>query len=429
MQDIARAKLGCLWLALGLACVLGLACAPAEPGPAPQRPAQRVLSEDVEALGDELYGVPVLDLEVDAGDWRGLLEDPYSRASVPCAVRFRGRRYPQAQLELHGGFAREFPKKSLRLDFGDDPLWVDLWGPWEGHREVVLLASWIDPTLLRNKLTMDRARAVGGLAPRSAHVVVALGGEFYGVYALTERIGEGWVERQGFDTTGTLYKAENHRANWAWKADPMEGYASRLGPDRPPLDLDRLLRAASQTPATQEDFARELEPLLSLQDFQRWEMVHTLAANNDTFTKNYYLYHDTSAEAGTEDARFRIISWDADATWGMKWDGTPLASEQVAWHGTDRLSPRLFSVAAYKADHLARYEEALAEPGGLLSWATLSEVLDDDAQTIARVAPLDLEAWPRGQLGGYGAELEHLRQSLETRVEVMRRVVQEERGR
>ena len=209
---------------------------------------------------------------------------------------------------------------------------------------------------MRNKLTFDLIRSLGGLAPRVGYCVLSINGEWHGLYSLVERIDKPYLGRQGLDKDGNLYKAENHLANWDLAADPLDGFDVEINKDNSNDDLGELLEALTYTPQNLADFQAEVEPLLSLEDFHLWQQVHVFALNRDTFTKNYYLYHDLDEAPEDPKSRFRIVSWDADATFGLNWDGQWLDTNEVSWHGSDTFSQRLYSIPAYKSAYIEAFE-------------------------------------------------------------------------
>jgi len=335
------------------------------------------------------------------------------------AVDFSGDRHDRADLMLHGAYARRLPKKSYRLEFpDDDQLLTSLFGEAERHRRIVLQASWIDPTFLRNKLTMDLVREQGGLAPRTAFVTLSFNRRYDGLFVAIERVDRQFLRRQGLSPDGNLYKAVTHAADWSEKADPLSGFERAANEENPTDDLAHLLAVCSETPP--DAFPDAVEPALSLDDFMAWQLVNTFAMNRDCYTKNYYLYHDLSAAPGTPEARFRVIPWDADATWAVDWDGTPLdPAAEAAWHGSDTLSPRLFQIPRYRDEYLARYQGAIA---GVLSPRTLVPRIDALASMIREEARRDLAAWqPEVDLE---AELSRLRSAVAARHAVMEAAVE-----
>ncbi len=376
---------------------------------------------DADAIGDaevdrpEAIPFAVVDLYVDgdASDFEYLYAHPQDHAvEIDVEVRVDDRRYRDVEMEVHGGLARTFPKLSFRLRFHeDDPLETVAFSETpERHRRVVLQASWIDPTYTRNCATLDLVREHGGLAPRCQYANLWLNETYHGFYALIERVDEEYLTRQGFDRDGLLLKAESHHANWGDKSDPLEGF-SQKGNDHAPSDaLGELLGALTWTATDFDSFEAHVVTRLDLDDFLAWQTVHTLADNRDTFTKNYYLYYDWAVLA----SRFRIVTWDADATWGMNWDGVPVDPETSRWHGTDRFSPRLFSIPEYRDPYLAAYADYLADPDRIdWLWSNLAE----RRARIAAHAARDLEAWDRGI--DFDPAYDAFETAVETRFDVM----------
>jgi spore coat protein H len=352
-----------------------------------------------------------LELELDPTAWQRLEDHPDATDELDCTLTFDGTRIEGVDFELHGGFARAVPKKSYRLELPDEAeIPLALFGPPELHRRFVLKASYIDPTFLRERLTLDLVREEGGLAPRVAFTELTINGEWRGLYLLVERVDRPFIRRHGLgDTMVQLYKAEDHNANWQAKPDPLAGYDIELGAPALATDLGDLLNALTRTPLSVDDFEREVEPRLSLDDFLIWQRVHTFAGNRDTFTKNYYLAHDLE-----HPSPFRIVSWDADATFGLDWDGTPLPADERAWHGTDRFSPRLFQIPVWRGLHALAYREALE-----IRWTPdrLEARIRELASLLRPVAERDLELW-QSRIS-YLSEIERLIASIRNRHRVM----------
>lgn len=147
-------------------------------------------------------------------------------------------------------------------------------------------------------------------------------------------------------------------------------------------------------------------------------MVHTLANDRDTFNKNYYLYRDWE-----HDAPFRVFPWDADATWGQSWDGTPAPVDATAWYGVDTFAPRLFGIAGYREPYLAQYR-AVVSSGELQA-----QIRDNIAERAARIATFareDLDAWDRGR--DFDAEVQLLLDAVDTRFATMQQALAEGSG-
>jgi spore coat protein H len=343
---------------------------------------------------------------------------------VPVRASIGGEYYDGVTMELHGGLARTYRKKSFRLTFdADNPARITFFDSTvEYHRRLVLQASWIDSSFLRNKLTMDLVRVHEGLAPRIGHAMLYINQKLYGLFTVIERIDNVFFNRQGYNDGDTfnLFKAVGHKANWADKPNPLDGYEVKINQDNPTDDLGVLLRALSEVPLEKDAFVSAVEPLLNLDQFMIWQMVHTYAMDRDSFTKNYYLYHDLSAAEGTDDAQFRIVSWDADATWGNDWDGTNLEPNDEHWHGHDTFSSRLFAIDHYRKQYLDSYGYSLNHS---MTTDVLLEQIKELTATIKKAAELDSVIWERDDK--FEEEIERLRDAVVTRNTIMQSVVSE----
>ena len=253
-------------------------------------------------------------------DLSRILRMPEARVEIDAAVGLAGKRYEGVELELHGGTSRGFEKKSYRLRFGSMRPSFDFFGDGpEPLERLVLQAAWIDPSFLRNKLVFDVLRELGALAPRVGHARVFLNGEPLGLYQVIERIDENFLMEHGLSPEGNLYKAENHNANFAPRDDPLAGFRERTHEDSRAEDLAELFHVVNET--SDARLEERVAEYLHLGDFALWNQVMSFMLNLDTFSKNYYLYHDPAASHPDAGAVFRIIHWDADASLGLWWTG------------------------------------------------------------------------------------------------------------
>lgn len=358
--------------------------------------------------------IPRVDIAISDANMNRLHRDVRADVEVPVSIEFDGVQYDDGELEIHGGFARSLPKLSYRIRFDDDQLLSTTLfdeAP-EHHQRIVLQASGIDPTFIRNCLTLDLVRELGGLAPRCSYVELLFNGRYQGLYVAIERVDEHFLARNGLTTDGLLLKASTNQADWSDKENPMRGFEIKVNLDAPTDALGTMLDALTNTPNDVANFTAAVEPLLSLEDFTAWQLVHTLADNRDTFRKNYYLHYDWVRG----DSPFRIISWDADATWGISWDGTPVdpGTKRNLW-GRDFFSPRLFSIPEYFVPY-AEWYISLLEPGVIDDW--LYGELDRRVAWISEAAARDRIAWARES--SFLDEVEVLRDSVGLRLDTMR---------
>jgi spore coat protein H len=292
----------------------------------------------------------------------------------------------------------------------------------EKTERLVLQAAWIDYTFIRNKLIFDTLNDIGAWAPRLGYARIYINGELNGLYQVIERVDEHFLKRHGLDRNGNLYKAEDEGADFRPHERTLVGFAEVTNEDGRAEDLDDLLRAVLGTEVSYEAYQRELATRISFEDFVHFNIVMSHVLNLDTFIKNYYLYHDPAATSPAAGSVFRIIHWDADASFGIGWN-TPRAdqleraalwSEPYDTHQDNELARRMFSIPAYRTAYLARFEELLRGP---LSPGVLGPKADALFAKLEPFIRADLSQWRREQ--SFDTERAFLKQMIELRARVM----------
>jgi hypothetical protein len=98
-----------------------------------------------------------------------------------------GVRQAGGTLEIRGrgNSTWNYPKKPYRLKLADSTALLDM----PASKHWVLLANYLDKTLLRNEVALEMSRRVAmAWTPRDVQVAVELNGEYLGIYMLTEHV-------------------------------------------------------------------------------------------------------------------------------------------------------------------------------------------------------------------------------------------------
>ncbi len=347
---------------------------------------------------------------------------------VYVSVRIDDYHFEKVQMELHGGTARDWPKRSYRLKFHslNRPAVCFFSSQPELHRRLVLMGSSNDRTFMRNKLTMDLVRALGGIAPRVGYTFVKVNSAIQGLYTVIERIDREFLIRNGLHPSRNVYKAVTHAANFQLKNNRPGGYERKINRFDTTEDLAELIEILTNTPASYEKFSQYVEPVLDLNQYMLWQMVHTFAMDRDSFNKNYYLYHQRQLKSDELPFRFGLISWDADSTWGNNWQGEIRLPDSTAWHGNE-FSERLFSIPEYRLRYLQSYRDAMES---ILSVDQILKRVTITRDEIAEAARQDLYMWHRGIRAGdlrfgFDAEFARLLANIRIRHHLMTTAISE----
>jgi spore coat protein H len=249
-----------------------------------------------------------------------------SDRSIPVAVRIRG------------AHSRRFPKRSLQVDLAEP--FPD--GPPDGHtiRRLHLNADYIDPTLMRSRLSFWLFETMGVPAPQHRYIDLLVNGEPAGIYVGLESVDDDFCRRRGW-AVGPIFYAVNRNANFGLVSpftrslkEPLEAGYKRTGrADKTvlrPMLMDLNL-------ATEGELLQAVERWIEVDIYLRWLLVAVFVGNRDGFVHNYALYR--SPETG----RFTLIPWDYDATWGVDIHGRRARVDRVPITGWNKLTHRLLA--------------------------------------------------------------------------------------
>lgn len=110
--------------------------------------------------------------------------------------------------------SKDWPKRKFKLDFRGRAFevnWADGGGGGRSEvEEVNLHSSYDEPgpeSYLREAVAAAAFRHAGVPAPAAKHVVLRQNGNFYGLYVMVENVDDAFLERQGYDPSGPLFKA------------------------------------------------------------------------------------------------------------------------------------------------------------------------------------------------------------------------------
>ena len=166
----------------------------------------------------------------------------------------------------------------------------------------------LDPTMLRDKLSLDMMADAGVPAPRCAHAKLYLNGTYWGLYSLIEQVDKTFLETNYGHKNGNLYKnMSNSPLNWqgtnpiSYK-DEFEKKTNETEDDW--TDFVHLVDVINNSGSAFHD---SIHANLEMHTFLTSAAVDRFMNNWDSYQdhgRNYYVYNDTIL------GKFRWIPWD-----------------------------------------------------------------------------------------------------------------------
>ncbi|MBN1218605.1 MAG: CotH kinase family protein [Anaerolineae bacterium] len=363
---------------------------------------------------------------VNQSDYDNMVRTYWLKEDIDAELEVDGVSYGKGEIAFRGSSTLNFPKKGFKIKFKKKNL-------FQGNtKRIDLSASYVDKSLIRERLSFDLFGRTGVVASTAWHVdftILNKEGNVLesGLYTGIEHVDEYFFQNRGREI-GTLYKADGGVVNGATiGADlrPQPEAVLKILYDKESTKkitaqgfLVNLFRVAFKLPsieiaaADEEDYsdladfihtinnwdansiARHLDDYVDVESYLDWLAVNTLVQSNDTYHKNYYLHNRV------EDDKWEIMPWDYDLTWGRNWndycdglcddlsEGTSIkGSHQMA----NQLSQRVLNNPTF-------YERLRAKLADLLGTEFVEEKLfariDAYYAEINELAHKDARKWP-----------------------------------
>ena len=262
------------------------------------------------------YGIPVVFLS----------RVPTQSIDESITVVYGGREI-SARAKVRGASSTNYPKQSYLLKFGNGQLFYDIKRDFIGKRRVVLTSTFDDNAYFRQRLAYELWNAMEPSIPIQAYnVVVYIGGNYWGLYTITDHLSKHRINQIGLRGDANLYKAINHDANFRErdyngqpKINLAQGYEKKEGVPQNFSDLEQLVAFTSGTDDI--TFRDQLTTQINIEDYSKWWTLVTFILATDSGGKNSYHYHDNS--------RWIVAPWDFNASFGQQWETTRLDVQYI----------------------------------------------------------------------------------------------------
>ncbi|MCI3984854.1 spore coat protein CotH [Bacillus vallismortis] len=294
--------------------------------------------------------LPLYQLFVHPKDLRELKKDIWDDEPVPAVMKINQKRL-DIDIAYRGSHIRDFKKKSYHVSFFQPKT-------FRGAREIHLNAEYKDPSMMRNKLSLDFFSELGTLAPKAEFVFVKVNGKNEGVYLELESVDEFYLTKRRL-AEGAIFYAVDDDANFSLMSDleretktSLElGYEKKTGTEEDDFYLQNMIFNINTVPKAQ--FKSEVTKHVDIDKYLRWLAGIVFTSNYDGFVHNYALYRNS------ETGLFEVIPWDYDATWGRDIHGERMAADYVRIQGFNTLTARILDEPDFRRSYKHLLETTL----------------------------------------------------------------------
>ena len=276
-------------------------------------------------FGQILYGpLPMASIEMEMDEDESVLlfyKPAHDGSSFPASLVKDGEQL-KGRVSVKGSSTRGFIKKSLLLKLDKETK-----GDWYGYRKISLNSMSTDPSMLREWLSWDLARASGMNVLNSFYTRLYINKKYIGLFLFTEWVSPEVFDRDGLGTDGELYQPNDATHCGDLSAASLNGATQTAGKkinrgtncyekyspaDGNLANLEKLAKGITSTP--EGSFHRFVDANFHNDSILNWIAVNGMVGNGDTYNKNYFLYYSNKV------AQWEVMPWDFDLSMGRSWD-------------------------------------------------------------------------------------------------------------
>lgn len=286
--------------------------------------------------------IPTYNIFINPKDLQDLRSDIWCDDPVTGVLNFNKKKY-DIDIVYRGAHTRKLKKKSYHINFYKPKFFM-------GSKELHLNAEYRDPSMMRNKLSLDFFSEIGILSPKSQHVFVNINGKQEGIYLQLESVDKKFLQKRNCPE-GAIFYAIDGDANFSLVSDLDKevkkslslGYELKYGSTEEMGYLENFIYKVNTL--SHDDFEKEIDTYLNVPNYLRWLAGVVFTQNYDGFVHNYALYRNNQTE------QFEVIPWDYDGTWGRDVNGKMMESNYVRIEGFNTLTARLLAKPIYRMQY------------------------------------------------------------------------------
>jgi parallel beta-helix repeat protein len=235
----------------------------------------------------------------DPADFEYIYANYWEDIYIPVTIAFDGTTWDDVQMRIRGDGSRMFPKKSLKVKFGGNPFVT-------GSYELNLNAEWEDESYMRAFLSSRVFRQAGQTCFDTEFVRLYLNGTFLGLYNSIQNVDEEFLQANGYDPDGNLYKADKDGACLSIYDDIPNFWTLETGSGNKE-DLTTFISEINQV--TDDEYLQFCQQQMDYDQMINIIACNMILSNHSTYYHNYFMYHDVNGSN-----KWEMMPWDLDKT-------------------------------------------------------------------------------------------------------------------
>ncbi len=251
--------------------------------------------------------------------------DLFSKDFLNASITVEGIGSDNGKIRFKGSTSPYYPKKPFKLKFKNEIKFPNS----KGVEHINLNPCFTDKSYIREKLLWDLFHQWGGFGPRAyCYADLTINNSYRGLFVCIDALNGDFLEMNGLK--GNLYELDEKSKGAADlsiitdEAILKKVYEKEAGDPNDYSDVKSLLEIINNT--SESNFAAVMHETFDMKSVYDWLVLNTISQMGDTYTKNYYLFHDLSKSSQS----WKIIPWDYDMSMGRDAaDGIPYPTDHL----------------------------------------------------------------------------------------------------
>ena len=276
--------------------------------------------------GDKIFNsssIHSINITMNEKNWWDSLQYYYNDGATQymiASVTFDSIQLDSVGIRLKGNSSYGHPgrKKPIKLDLDKFISSQNI----DGEKKLDLNNSFLDPTMMREKIFLDFLNKEGLSAPRCTYAKVFYNGNYCGLYKIVEQVDKIFSKTHFGNNNGNLFKGDP-AGTLEQKGTNADAYYKdyELKTNNAANDWSDLVNFIQVVNADQETFTSQIKNVFETSSYIKSWAANNLFVNLDAYyynPHNYYLYHNSATN------QFDWITWDVSTVFGV----FPLWSEE-----------------------------------------------------------------------------------------------------
>ena len=238
----------------------------------------------------------------DPADFEYIYEHFEEDIYIPITFTYDTITWNDAVMRIRGDGSRYLPKKSLKIKFNGEPF-------VNGRDKLNFNAEYEDRSYIRSTMSNLVFRMTGQDCFATEFARLYLNGKYLGLYNRTENMDALFLEANGYDAGGNLYKATKDGACLSIYDDLVNFWEQKTGSGNKE-DLAQLIDEINAVPLN--DYPAFCSEKLDYDEMVNMIACNMVLSNQSTYYHNYYMFHDVNGNG-----KWNMFPWDLDKTFSV----------------------------------------------------------------------------------------------------------------